>query len=207
MPEPETDPFSAGGTFAANPHLYDYLHFLVFDATGTVEMQDGAGQRLNTLVCGHFSSEQLAPNVFQAHFSEMVELNPYYKMERFRGLDFDTYFQAVQGDVPYEEQDIRSHPEPFSVQITREDGLFFLRRQVVWKIADEDDWPYLLYRVRYVFDSDPLEQFEPNRQGGLYYELEPPELDTCIYYRREDAQELTARDLHDMGIAIEDEQS
>lgn len=206
MSEQWPNPFSGGGRFVANPHLYDYVHTLVFDPVGTVEMVDGAGQVLNTLVKGHFTVEERGPAAFLVSFADLVEIDPYYRLKRFGNLDRDAFSKAVRENVPYEEGDVRSRPDPCSVNVAREEGLFLLRRHIVWNIKDKQEWPYLLYRVRYRFAFDPLAEHISNRQRNLYYQSEAPEPDTRVYYRAEDAQALTARELAQAGIAIEDEQ-
>jgi hypothetical protein len=198
-------PLFSGGRLAANPHLYDYVHTLVFDPSGTVEMVDGAGQRLNTLVRGRFTVEELGPTVFTLHFIDLVEIDPYYKQKRFSGLDLPAYFRAVQQYVPYDEHDVRRRLDPRSICVTREVDPFLLRCQVIWKISDDLEWPYLLYRARYRFDSDPLAAHVGNREGSLYYSLDPPEPDTRVYYRAEDAQKFTARELRQAGISVEED--
>jgi hypothetical protein len=75
----------------------------------------------------------------------------------------------------------------------------------VWKVKDEQEWPYLHYRTRYRFAVDPLAAHLANRQGSLYYELEAPEPDPRVYYRAEDAQRFTAGELGRAGIALEEE--
>lgn len=210
MRELVRNPFAEGGRWAANPSWYGYLHYLDFGPLGTADMVDGGGQRLNTLVRARFTAQQHSPTATLLRFTDLVELNPYYKFERFRGLEIDAYIQAAAGDVPYDvpydDHDVRSRPDPFSVRVTREDGLFPVRKQVVWKIEDEEQWPYLLFQVRYRFDADPLAAFAPNHSGSLYFEtLEAPEPDTRVYYRVQDAQERTARELVQAGIALEEE--
>ncbi|HEX8033543.1 MAG TPA: hypothetical protein VF510_06835 [Ktedonobacterales bacterium] len=207
MPDQLPDPFSAGGVFAANPNLYDYLHTLQFNSTGTLEMLDGAGQVLNTLVRGRFNVEQLTSSAFQLNFHDLIELNPYYELKRRCELDPDVIAESPEGYIPYDEDDILCRLDPFSVHVVREEGLFVLRQQVIWRIKDEQEWPYLLYRSRYRFASDPLATHESNRRGNLYYMLEKPQPDTRVYYRAADAQDLTARDLALAGITIEKEQS
>ena len=81
---------------------------------------------------------------------------------------------ATAGEAPYEEYDVRSRPDPMSIQVIREDGLFVLRQQVIWKLEDEQDWPYLLFRVRYRFAVDPLAAFVINRRASFYDYLTPP---------------------------------
>jgi hypothetical protein len=68
-------PLSRGGRFAACPHLYDYVHALDFAPFGVapfgrVDMLDGAGQVLNTLVRGRFTVEELGLAVWVLHFND-----------------------------------------------------------------------------------------------------------------------------------------
>lgn len=201
----QSDPFSRGGRFAANPHLYDYMHTLAFDPSGAVEMVDGAGQVLNTLVRGRFTVEELGPTEFSVAFAELVDIDPYYKRRRFHDLDFDAYIKALDEDIPFEEQDVRRRLDPCQIHVAREDGLFLLRRQIVWKIKDEQEWPYLLYRVRYRFATDPLAGSLANRQGNLYFQIEAPEPDTQMYYRFEDAEHFTLGELQRAEIAVDED--
>jgi hypothetical protein len=174
----KTIPFTLSGEFEANPHLYDYLHRLSFSPTGIVEMVDGAGQVLNSLVRGRFSLQAAGQNVTLVQFFDLVELNPYDEQEQHSVLD------------------------TISVKLTREEGIFAFKRQVVWNIRDEQEWPCLLYRLRYVFENDPLTQVLSSRVGNLYYSLEAEEPDTRFYYHQDDGQQLTARELSRMGISL-----
>lgn len=210
MPEQRPDPFSGGGRFVANPHLYDYLHALDFKkAFGSVDMLDGAGQVLNTLVRGRFSVDELGSTLWVVHFTDLVELDPYFRLKRLRGRDMAAVIRSMHSYVLHNEHDVRRRLDPCHMQVAREDGLFLLRCQVVWKVTDDQEWPYLLYRSRYRFAADPLTACQANRQGNLYYALEAPEpeRDMRVYYRAEDAQRSTARELRQAGIAVEEAQA
>jgi hypothetical protein len=174
----ESIPFMLSGSFEANPHLYDYLHRLSFSPSGTVEMVDGAGQVLNSLVRGRFSLQAAGQNAVLVQFFDLVELNPYDEQEKRRGLD------------------------AISVKLTRQEGIFAFKQQVIWSIRNEQEWPCLLYRRRYVFEDDPLTQVLSSRAENLYYLLEAQEPDTNFYYRRDDGQRLTARELSQMRISF-----
>ena len=93
--------------------------------------------------------------------------------------------------------------ESISIHVTREEGPFLLRRQVVWKISDPSDWPYLRYPERYRFDADPLASLARNRAGNLYYVSEAPVTNEDVYYPTQSRQELTARQLAEQGIATD----
>ncbi len=76
MDDTGIDPFLAHGILAANPHLYDYIHTLEFDPVGRVEMVDGAGQVLNTLVKGTFSLEMSDRSSAQVQFRRPRRIQP-----------------------------------------------------------------------------------------------------------------------------------
>lgn len=192
--------FIRGATFRANPHLYDYVHQLEFNPDSSIEMVDGAGQVLNTLVKARFALSSAANASYVLHFFDVVEIDPYYKVRRFRGLDLAAFAKATAHDLPYDEEDVRQRMEPFRIQVIREGGPFLLKSQVIWRINDELDWPYLLYRARYRFNKDPLARFPGTRPHNLYYQLESPEPDTRVYYQLEDERRLTARELPEVGM-------
>jgi hypothetical protein len=87
--EPSPHLFAAGGTPAANPDLYDYVYYLDLDQAGTFEMVDGGGQALATLVRGRWVVTAFDAATAHLTLTELVELNPYYKHERFRDLELD----------------------------------------------------------------------------------------------------------------------
>ena len=194
------DPFSSAGRFFANPHLDDYVHSLDFQASGNIEMVDGAGQVLTALVRGRYAVEQLGLSQWVVRLTDLVAINPYYKHRRFRGLEIEAYFQATQGYVPHEEQDVVGRLDPISVHVIREEGSFLLRQQVSWKISDAQEWPYLLCPERYRFDADPLASLASNRAGNLYYMFRAAATDEDIYYATRGLQQITARQLAERGI-------
>jgi len=200
--EPSPQLFAAGERLAANPDLYDYVHYLDLDPTGTVEMVDGGGQALATLVQGRWDVALLDAATARLTLTDLVELNPYYKQEQFRDLSLDDLIQATSQPVPYEERDIRSRPASISLQVTREEGVFALREQIIWNLRDERDWPYLLFRERYYFSTDPLASFSANRSGIPYFEHFKEEPDTRLYYPMKAAQSLTAGELSERGLPL-----
>jgi hypothetical protein len=133
-----------------------------------------------------------------------VELDPYYRLKHLRGQDRATLIRSMRRYLLHDEHDVRHRLDPCHIEVTREDGLFLLRRQVVWQIKDDQEWPYVLYRVRYRFAADPLTALQANRQANLYYRLEAPEGDTRLYYRAKDVEEYTAGELRQAGIAVEE---
>jgi hypothetical protein len=204
MQEEKTTPFSVSGAFEANPHLYDYIHHLSFSPLGIVEIMDGAGQVLNALIKGRFSVQARDQSSVLVHFSDLVELKqkpPFLAQPRdpdYSSTDYSDIDWIENPDYQVEEP-IRSLV-PISVILTREEGIFPFMQQVVWKIHDKQEWPCLLYRVRYAFEIDPLEQVLSNRIDNLYYDMEAEEPDTRYYYRQGDAQKLSAQELAQMGI-------
>lgn len=173
--------FTLGETLVANPHLSDYFHRLSFSSSGSVEMVDGAGQQILSLVRGKFSIHPLDQTAIQVRLYDLVELHPYQHHEQIRTL------------------------EPSSIKVTREEGLFALRR--VWwgrKDEDESEWPCMLYWARYFFEVDPLEQLSLNRRGSAYHRI-MVEPDTRYYYCQDDldADTLTVADLNDLGVSLQ----
>lgn len=200
-------PFSVSGSWEANPSLYDYLHRLSFFPSGVVEMLDGAGQILVARVKGRFSVQARDQNVVLIHFSELVELK--YKPQ-FLAQTTDQkpiasdYSNLIFVENPeYQNEEPIRTLAPVSVLVTREEGIFPFAQQVIWNIRNEEEWPCLLYRVRYVFESDPLEQVRDRRAGRLYYQQKGwEEPDTRYYYCQDDLQKLTAQELARMGISL-----
>ncbi|MFH1484945.1 MAG: hypothetical protein ABIH46_02645, partial [Chloroflexota bacterium] len=145
---------------------------------GSVEMVDGAGQMLNTMARGKYRIHGIDASSAEVEFYELVEVNPYDEDEKI-------------GDV-----------DSFRVKAVREESVFPFREETALRIEKEDEWPCLLYRARYVFESDPLEFGRPNQAGNLYHLLEDVELDESVryYYIRDEVQRLTARELEALGI-------
>ncbi|GHO51168.1 hypothetical protein KSX_93310 [Ktedonospora formicarum] len=177
--------FTFGETLAANPHLADYFHRLHFSPSGSVEMADGAGLSILSIVRGKYALHPIDQHTIQVTFYDLREMHPYNNNNQVREL------------------------EPSSVKVTREEGTFAFRR-VWWERRDEDEsqWPCMLYWARYVFDLDPLDRLASNRQGSAYHRI-MVEPDTRYYYCQDDldAETLTLADLNDLGIPLQPDAS
>src|SRR5262249_41082206 len=146
--------FSLYGRFDANPHYYDYLHYVDFKTfltgektSGQLEMADGAGQRMNALIKGTFT---LQPGDDEQSIKVLIdELVEWDWMEQVPIEDGEKFPSII-------------------VTIRKEEGVFPFREQIVWNLENEDRHPCLLYRTRYLFDVDPLEMFSERREGNLY---------------------------------------
>jgi hypothetical protein len=165
----------------AYPHYYDYLHTLDFQANGTVELLDGAGQLINIEAIGKYRVREIDTFLAGVEFYDVMEVHPYQERRKLR-------------DIP-----------AFKVSIKREEGQFPFRQEVVWKIKDENEWPCLLYTARYVFDADPLRFGKGKQITNLYYLLENKDFteSTNCYYSNNDKQELMANKLLSLGIPKE----
>ena len=170
--------FSTPNVYLANPQFYDYLHDIKFEADGSVEMVDAAGQIINTVAHGKYRVHKIDAFKAEVEFYDLVQVNPYKRHEK-------------RGDV-----------EDFRVKVVKEEGVFPFREETVWRVEDEDEWPCLLYQSRYLFEFDPLEFGRSNQMGNLYYLLENKELIESVryYYIRDEGQRLTARELEALGI-------
>jgi hypothetical protein len=165
----------------ANPQYYDYLHFLDFHDNGSVELVDGAGQVINTVARGRYQTHDLAHSIAEVTFFELIEVDPYQEYRKVSTLP------------------------NFTVQVTKEEGVFPFVREVVWNIEDTATLPALLYRTRYVYVFDPLAFGRSNQLNNLYYLVEQKELVDSVryYYPRDSGQELTVQDLLESGIPQE----
>lgn len=177
--------FDVSTRLSANPHLYDYLHFLHFEPDGSVRMVDGGGQVINTSSCGRYQISQ-NDGSFDIHFSNLIQTNPFEKDKIIAQID------------------------DFSVSCQKQNGLFAFRQDVVWQIKDETKWPCLLYRSRYAFSVDPLEFGNTNQEGNLYFLLKNLKRQnfrnaTRYYYAMCDAQEFPADELGQLVAQSKDE--
>ncbi|GCE26420.1 hypothetical protein KDA_19040 [Dictyobacter alpinus] len=207
MQEEQSTPLSLSGPFDANPYLYDYLHRLRFSPSGGVEMLDGAGQCLNTRVKGRFAVQARDHGSALVQFSDLVELKlkpPLLAQTIDQGPFSSDYSNLVFVENPdYQNEEPIRTLAPISVLVTREEGLFPFAQQVMWKIGSAEESPCLLYRVRYIFETDPLEHVRDRRAGRPYYQQigwEEPNI--RYYYCRDDEQTLTALELAQMGISL-----
>ncbi|HLZ59010.1 MAG TPA: hypothetical protein VKR06_18865 [Ktedonosporobacter sp.] len=205
MQEEQAKPFSLLGSFEAAPHLYNYLHRLSFSSSGIVEMFDGAGQHLNARVKGRFCVQIRDHNAALVQFSDLVELKlkPPFSVH-FKDPSALTYEGTIFVENPdYQNEEPLRTLAPISILVTREEGIYPLVQQIIWKIDDEQQWPYLLYRVRYMFEIDPLGQVRDRRVGQFCYQQEGwEEPDARYYYCQDDAQKLTYDALIQMGISL-----
>lgn len=163
---------------AANPHFYDYVHVMLFQEDGFVKFVDGAGQCINTIARGRYKVSESPCDSAEVAFSCVVEVNP-----------------------RREEEEINHVPD-FRVKLTRETGVFAFAEEVVWRIEDEQEHPYLLYTTRYVFDRDPLAFSRPKQMKNLYHLVEDKEMveSARCYYPVDGGQRLTLGQLREQGI-------
>lgn len=154
---------------SANPHYYDYLHSLEFKAGGDIEICQGAGQLITTLVQGHYKIQDTSnKNVHSFTLYDMAEYDP-YSDEKIADLN------------------------SYTIHLIQETGLFAFKQEVVWKIANPDEHPCLLYNVRYLYSINAIDP-DKIRQNEHF----SPSLD--IYYANQDRQEVTLADLKQLGI-------
>lgn len=198
MQEDNAPPFSISGDFEVGPHLYSYLHRLSFSLSGSVEMIDGTGQHIIAVVKGRFAVQRKDHCTAVIHFSDLVDLklkSPF--LIQFKDPDHPSYEGTIFVENPdYHNEEPLRMLAPISVLVTREEGLFpFVKIAPV-----KQEPPCLLYRARYVFECDPLEQVRDRREAGYDQVIEEP--DTRYYYRRDEVQELTTEALEKMGISL-----
>jgi hypothetical protein len=163
----------------ANPQLYDYVHDLDFREDGSVELKDGAGQLINCVVRGRYSVRALGDESAVVAFFELKEVDPHQ--------DY-----ALLGERA-----------GFSVQVTRERGLFPFIEESPSKVNDPDARPALLYQMRYVYTFDPLTFGRGKEISNLYGVVEGRELSESArcYYPRDEVERLTAGELRARGLA------
>ena len=162
---------------AANPHLYDYAHFLAFKENNEVEFVDGAGQLINIVVKGSYKIISIDNSKVGVEFYNLREVNPYNEGE-------------IVGEI-----------KPFKELVHLETGFFPFHDEYFGKIENEENTPCLLYRQRYVFEYDPLTFAEKNQRKNLYNVIEDVDNKSLIYYYALPEQEkLSMKKLVDMGI-------
>jgi hypothetical protein len=176
---------------------------LRFFSSGVVDMLDGADQHFTARVKGRFEVQARDERSVLVQFSDLVELqlnSPFVVQTTAQGPIADDYSHLTLVEDPddHHEEPIRALA-PMSILLLREEGRFPFVQQIFWKIRDEQAHPCLLYPVRSVFETDPLEPVRDRRAGRSYYQgwTEP---DPRSYYCQDDAQHLTAHDLAQRGI-------
>lgn len=123
--------FQTPQRMSANPHYYDYIHFIEVNPDQTVRMVDGGGQALHRRLDGRVGVISATETECQLRFFELREVDPYQRRSETKSLD------------------------EFLVQVTVEPGPFLLKSELVWNVAEEDH-PWLLFEWRLLFSSDPL---------------------------------------------------
>ncbi len=170
------------GRLNANPHYYDYFHYLVFNENGTVDMGAGAGQAIIVVVQGKYSVVKIDDYSAFINFYELSEINQYIR----------------NGNIGDKIQDI----SPFSVKAIKENGIFAFYQEVIWNIKNEEEYPCYLFSTRYVFDSDPLNFAKKRSQRNLYYLIEQKDFDESekYYYPQAECKKMILRELQKLGI-------
>lgn len=157
---------------SANPHYYDYSHILSMEVGNICAMIDGEGQHVNLLIDGRFSLEMVSDT--EAYIT-------------FAGL-------TIQDSAA---EELVAHLPDFTVHVTKESGVFAFHQEVVWRIADPDERPCLLYHTRYAFWPDPLAYVEDIAFDMLE---EIPDPMPVYFYAEADKRSLSLKSLRDLGI-------
>lgn len=121
---------------AANPHYYDYIHFIDLKADQQVEMVSGGGQALHRRLLGRYELSFQGEEEATLRFFDLSDVNPYKNSITI------------------------GQPAEASYQIHIEKGVFALCSDIPANIPD-DKWPWLVFSFRLVFDDDPLSMGQP----------------------------------------------
>ena len=90
---------------------------------------------------------------------------------RIHQIDEETaqiHFYDLTSNVVLSEDKNYENPEPFTTRVRRLRGIFALPVGAQGKIAEEVDWPHLVYDTQYAFDTDPLALGIPPAIPGLF---------------------------------------
>ncbi|MCX4241872.1 hypothetical protein [Paraliomyxa miuraensis] len=124
------------GRLSANPHRYDYLHFIEIHDDGTVEMLAGGGQALRRRIIGRLDVLEATDDRARVRFSELLDTDPYERSPERKPLD------------------------DLELDVIVELGPFALPCEVVWNVK-EHERPWLLFEHRLAFAQDPLAGGQP----------------------------------------------
>lgn len=172
---------------SANPHYYDYIHWIRLESDGTVRMVDGGGQVLRREIRGRFRVLVEESGVVEILFHDLVDVDPYERSAEQRKVD-----------------DLR-------VRVDFEQGPFVFACEVVWKVTDENA-PWLLCEYRFALSQDPLAAGRPSLPEFPPEYLEHPEIKRLVeenrayrersrrYYVRSACQELPYCKLREKGL-------
>lgn len=120
-----------GVFFVANPHRYDYVHNLELKDDGTVEMVDGGCQALRRRINGRYEILPCSATEADVRFYDLLDVDPYERSPETRPV------------------------ADFTAHVILEEGVWAYECEVVWNVKPNEE-PYVLYRARLAFDSDPL---------------------------------------------------
>lgn len=170
------------GRLNANPHYYDYFHYLLFNEDGTVDMGSGAGQAIIVTAQGKYSVSKIYQSSFSIKFYELIETNHY----------------SHNGNIGDKIRDI----EPFSVIVKIEEGTFAFEQEVIWNIKNEEEHPCYLFTSRYIFDYDPLSFSKEKSQKNPYYLIEEKDFyeSEKYYYPQAECKKMILKELQELGI-------
>lgn len=170
-------PFSVPLRLRANPYLYDYVHGLHFLDGGEIKMFAAAGQEFISMSRGRFALQIVNESEAIVSLSDLCEVDS--KNEKLRDI--------------CESQ----------VSILAESGTFIFPRPIS-RSHSEAEWPFEVYKTRYVFSVDPLAYARQHAMGTVFYQLvmTPERIDSERYYYPADRGErASAADVEAMGIA------
>lgn len=154
----------------ANPHYSMSVHRLSLKGDGTVSFTEGVCMELCLSAEGKYRIHQIDEETAQIHFYDL------------------TSNVVLSEDKNYE------NPEPFTTRVRRLRGIFALPVGAQGKIAEEVDWPHLVYDTKYVFDTDPLALGIPPKLFAGWSDGEE-RFSEHEFYWRDSSNELTARKL------------
>jgi hypothetical protein len=163
----------------ANPQLYDYVHGLCFSEDGAVEMVDAAGQEIISIARGRFTVETINESDAILYLSDLVEVDPHKQDEKIRDLEW------------------------CQIDVTAEAGVFVFQRPIGPSHA-EAQWPFHVYRNRYVFNVDPFAYARDKEMQNAYYHLVMTQAlmeSARHYYPVGSENKATAADVRALGIA------
>jgi len=155
---------------SANPHYYDYLHVLELKADGEIEMLDGAGQFINTLIKGRYELDAQSLRLF-----DLVEYDAYSK-EKLLELPAVTH------------------------QPKKQAGQFAFQQELPFRIDNPDEQPCLLFHARYIFDFDPISGTDDSTNLYHVMENKDFGDSQKIFYADTDLEKLTLTELKKRGI-------
>lgn len=171
-------PFSLPLSLLANPYLFDYVHSIHLIDDGRVEMFAAAGQEMISISRGRFALRIVNELEAMVSFFELIEIDLETTNEKLRDIgDFQASIVAESGVFAFPRSLSPSHPEA--------------------------EWPFDVYRTRYVFSVDPLRHARENAQQTVFYNLvmTPDQINSERYYYSGDHRiRASVAEVQAMGI-------